>query len=97
MLHEEPRGSDWVSDIYLYDEMHWLASPDIEKPLMFLSRPGESMRVNEVELTEFGREVLEGRQSAYPLNPIDRWVGGVHLSSAAGRLWFEDNGRIFAA
>jgi hypothetical protein len=34
-----------------------------------------------VRLTDLGREVLEGRADHVELNGIDRWMGGVHLTS----------------
>jgi hypothetical protein len=55
------------------------------------------MRSTMMELTAFGREVAQGRASNHPTNPIEDWVGGVNLSSANGRLWFNDGGKIVAA
>jgi hypothetical protein len=52
------------------------------------------MREVQVALTPFGLEVLEGRASYYPANPIDDWASGVRLSSADGALWFNDRGRL---
>lgn len=34
-----------------------------------------------IDLTEAGHEVLEGRKDFVALNGIDRWIGGVHLTS----------------
>ena len=34
-----------------------------------------------IELTDAGRAVLEGRADYIKLNGIDRWIGGVHLTS----------------
>ncbi len=34
-----------------------------------------------IDLTEAGYEVLEGRKDFVALNGIDRWIGGVHLTS----------------
>ncbi|MCA9131440.1 MAG: hypothetical protein KDB22_30360, partial [Planctomycetales bacterium] len=57
------------------------------EPLLELTGNMENCRGAEVTLTDFGRAVLEGRASAYPTNPIDEWIGGVHLSSEEGNLW----------
>ena len=48
----------------------------------------------EANVTEFGRNVLEGCASSYPTNPIDEWIGGVHLSSAEDRLWLHKDGKL---
>jgi hypothetical protein len=31
------------------------------------------------------------------VNPIDDWAGGVHLSSTAGNVWFNEDGKIVRA
>ena len=41
-----------------------------------------------VELTDAGHAVLEGRADFIALNGIDRWIGGVHLTS--GNVWRYD-------
>jgi hypothetical protein len=38
-------------------------------------------------LTEAGREVLDGRADHVTLNGIDRWMGGVHLTSSSYWRW----------
>jgi hypothetical protein len=45
-------------------------------------------------LTPFGEEVLDGRESNYPTNPIDDNAAGVKLSSAEAKLWFRSGARI---
>jgi len=52
------------------------------------------MRETDVKLTPFGTEVLEGRASSYPANPIEDWASGVKLSSASGALWFRQGDRL---
>lgn len=42
----------------------------------------------QVELTEVGRAVLAGRADHVKLNRIDRWIGGVHLTSE--NIWRYD-------
>ena len=48
-------------------------------------------------LTPLGQEVLSGRKNWLTLRRIDRWVGGVHLTSSS--LWGRDpeNGRVTRA
>jgi hypothetical protein len=38
--------------------------------------------------------VLDGKASSWPVNPVDDWAGGVHLSSAAGNVWFVEGGKV---
>lgn len=97
MSHEHFRSADWVSDFHLYDRMHALADPSMPKPLLVHTNFGAPMRENEVRLTEFGNAVLDGFESNHPANPIDFWVGGVHLSSADGRLWLDDGEKLVAS
>ena len=52
------------------------------------------MRDCQVRLTPFGAAVLECRTANYPDNPIDDWASGVRLSSADGRLWFREDGKL---
>jgi hypothetical protein len=42
----------------------------------------------EVRLTPLGEAVLAGGQNLVELNGIDDWVAGIHLDSAAGRVWY---------
>jgi len=94
MLHEEPQSFDWVSDLYLYEQMHLMADPELNRPLLSMTNYRGPMHENEVRLTEFGNEVLDGAASVHPGNSIDYWAGGVHLSSADGMLWFDDGEKL---
>jgi len=47
---------------------------------------------DDVELTEDGRDVLEGRVDRVALCGIDRWLGGVHLTGH-GPMWRWDSAR----
>lgn len=49
----------------------------------------------QVTLTDFGREVLAGSADAIAVNGIDRWIGGVHLTTE--RHWRWDGARIMLA
>ena len=40
-----------------------------------------------VALTPFGADVLGGRENAVDVNGIDRWIGGVHLTTERHWLW----------
>ncbi len=49
------------------------------------SRDGKGFWERNVVLTPFGQEVVRGRADAVRANGIDRWIGGVHLTTA--QLW----------
>jgi hypothetical protein len=85
---------DLVGDWYLFGRVLKLGSPANPQPLLALSGDQVSIRTTEAKLTPFGAEVLKGAASNYPANPIDDWAAGVKLSSAEGRLWFNDGGRL---
>jgi hypothetical protein len=85
---------DSVGETYLFNKMLYLSSKDLPEPLLVLSGTQTSYRDTKVSLTKFGLAVINGEASFYPPNPIDKWIGGVHLSSAAGNLWFYQDGHI---
>ena len=41
----------------------------------------------ELRLTEFGLSCLQGKADYLAFNGIDRWIGGVHLSSDSQWRW----------
>jgi hypothetical protein len=83
---------DLVGDWYLFGRLLRLANNP--RPLLTLSGDQTSIRNTEAALTPLGEEVLKGAASNYPANPIDDWAAGVQLSSAQGRLWFNDGGKL---
>jgi hypothetical protein len=83
---------DLVGDLYLFGRLLRLARTT--RPLITFSGDETKMRETEATLTPFGEQVLKGKASNYPANPIDDWVAGVHLSSEKGTLWFNDGGRL---
>lgn len=85
---------DYVGDYYLFTRLKYLASKELTKPLIIYTGEQDTFRGASVALTEFGEAVLDRRLSSYPVNPIDEWVGGVHLSSEKCNLWFYNNGRL---
>ena len=85
---------DFVGDMYLFGRLLRLGDVRLPKPLLTLTGDRAEMRKLDVALTSFGEAVLDGRASNYPANPIEDWVGGTRLSSAEGRLWFNDAGRV---
>lgn len=87
--------ADLTGDWYLFGRM--LRMGRLPKPLLEFSGDVGNMRATEVRLTPFGLDVLEGRASNYPTNPIDDWAAGVRLTSRDGNLWFNDHGKLVRA
>jgi len=96
-LVTDSEDDEYVGDGYLFNRLKYLASNELPKPLIKYSGRHDTFRESSVFLTEFGKEVVDGKLSSYPVNPIDEWVGGVHLSSKEGNLWFYDNGKLVSA
>jgi hypothetical protein len=88
---------DQAHDFYLFGRLLHLGDPQLPAPLLDISGDRRNMRDVHVALTPFGLDVLEGRASSYPINPIDDWASGVKLSSAQGMLWFNEGGRLVRA
>lgn len=88
---------DHIGDHYLFGRMLMMGAETLPKPLIKVTGDTSNMRTTEVELTPFGRDVLEGRASNFPTNPIEEWVAGVQLSSSRGPLWFRDGERLVAS
>ena len=81
-------GPDLIGDAYLFSRLRRLADTSHAHPLLSLSGDRATLRGTEVRLTDAGHEVLAGRANFVALNGIDDWVGGVHLDSTLGRVWF---------
>jgi hypothetical protein len=96
-MGEHMASGDLIGDIYLFWRMLHLASASLPMPLLTMSGSGNSMLDTNFELTDFGTQVCDGKLSTWPVNPVDYWAGGVHVSSAEGNLWFIDDGRLTGA
>jgi hypothetical protein len=88
---------DLVGDLHMASRLLVMSNPALPKPLLNFTGSRQHVGRAEVTLTEFGERVLSGAESAFPVNPIDDWAGGVHLSSSQGNLWFNDDGAIIRA
>jgi len=82
---------EWMADVYLFERLHRLANEALPRPLLTLSGDITTLRGAEVRLTEHGEAILAGRGNAVAWNGIDDWVGGVHLDSRSGSVWFRSN------
>ncbi|HUQ09391.1 MAG TPA: DUF1835 domain-containing protein [Steroidobacteraceae bacterium] len=96
-MGEHMDGGDLIGDLYFFWRLLHMASPALPEPLLTMSGSGSAMQDTNFELTDFGAQVCAGKVSTWPVNPIDYWAGGVHVSSAAGNLWFIDDGRLSGA
>ena len=88
---------DLVGDLYTFSRLLNMGSSSWPQPLVNFSGSRQRISRAEVTLSEFGGQILSGAASSYPVNPIDDWAGGVHLTSANGNLWFNDDGVIVRA
>lgn len=89
--------ADLVGDYYLFGRLLRMGAEDLPVPLLKITGDASNMRTTEVELTPFGLDVLEGRESNFPSNPIEDWAAGVQLSSSHKTLWFRDGDRLIGS
>ena len=73
-------GLDQVGDLVLFAQLKALGSTALREPLLHILGSERGMRDCLVELTRFGRRVLEGRANAAEVNGCHGWVGGVNLA-----------------
>jgi hypothetical protein len=66
----------------------------LPEPALTLTGSRTAYRDTEARLTPFGDRIIEGTANFLDANGIDDWVAGVHLSSAAGRVWVHDRGGL---
>ncbi len=81
---------DWVGDSYLFHRLHRLANTALPRPLLTLSGETATLRGTMLHLTRDGEAVLAGYANAVEWNGVDNWIGGVHLESRHGRVWFRE-------
>ena len=79
---------DPVGDVYLLGRLRDLADPNLPSPALELEGDSRSIRGCTVRVTAAGEDVLAGRKNFVELNEVDDWVGGVHLDSRKGVVWF---------
>jgi hypothetical protein len=88
------KGPDRCGDEWLFRRLLRLGDPSLPHPALALEGSTEAYRFVKARLTPFGASVLAGEANFVDANGIDDWVAGVHLQSAAGRVWFHDEGRL---
>lgn len=95
-LTENWDDADCVGDYYLFGRLLRMGAQNLPMPLLRIAGDASNMRTTEVDLTPFGLDVLEGRASNFPANPVEEWAAGVQLSSRRGTLWFREGDRLVA-
>lgn len=85
---------DWVGDNWLFCGLQCLADPTLPHPALELTGKRTAIPGTEARLTAEGERFLNGDLNFVELNGIDDWVGGVHLDSRAGDVWFRQDRRI---
>jgi hypothetical protein len=68
---------------------------DLERAgLVERSGDGRAIRSTSCRVTELGRRVWSGAANRVEEGGLDRWLGGCHLDSASGTMWwYEGDGR----
>lgn len=85
---------DAFGDSWLFWRMLRLGAPGLREPALDIGGSRTEYRNTTAKLTPFGERVLDGRANFVDVNGIDDWVAGVHMQSAAGRVWFHERGRL---
>ena len=88
---------DRAGDLVLWWRLRRLADPALPYRAVTMTGAKTTIRGTEVHLTEIGEQVARGELNFVELNGIDDWVGGVHLDSRTGHLWFLAMARSYAA
>lgn len=89
MIGHEQSGRSFADGL-LFKRMLELADARTSQQAIELRGDGEQMRNCEVRITDFGKACLSGHKNLVKTNGMDAWVGGVHLTSALGRVWFRN-------
>jgi hypothetical protein len=87
---------EWMADSYLIERLHRLGNETLPRPLVALSGDATRLHGTEVRLTEHAQALLAGHGNAVAWNGIDDWVGGVHLESRSGHVWFRSEQTLVA-
>lgn len=83
-------GGQMSGDMVLFERLRQMANPAQAAPALACREMDSRFNTRKLRLTEAGRAFLAGERHALAENGIDRWVGGVRLSSRAGRIWYRD-------
>lgn len=78
-------------DGILYSVLFDMSDKNQPNPTVEMRGDRGRARGTEVRLTDFGEACVRGSSNQVSTNGIDTWVGGVHLNSAEGRVWFRNS------
>lgn len=93
----EENDGDMAGDNYLFNRIEAMSGNNVPNPVFELSGALTQIGGTEINLTEVGKKILAGQVSYFDVNPVDHWVGGVHLSSENNQMWLNNNGLIIRA
>jgi hypothetical protein len=79
---------DRAGDLLLWWRLRRLADPALPHPAVTIAGVQGWIAGAEVNLTSVGERIARGELNFVELNGIDDWVGGVHLDSRVGDVWF---------
>jgi hypothetical protein len=85
---------DHAGQDYLFARLRRLAGPRLQHPFVTMTGSRPEMRYTQVRLTEAGKQALDGKANFVELNGIDDWVGGVHLDSGSGDVWYRSGDQL---
>ncbi|MCZ6804416.1 MAG: hypothetical protein O7D86_10900 [Proteobacteria bacterium] len=98
MCHEvngnNEQNLDPVGDLYLFSKLKSYAHSSLNEPLVELSSMDIGMRYTEASILPFGIDVKEERENTVVINGLNDWVGGVHLDSSSGGMWFRKDEKL---
>ncbi len=86
--------NECAGDNWLFWLLRRLADPALPHPAVALTGERTTIRGTEVRLTPDGEQFLAARLNFVELNGIEDWVGGVHLDSRVGEVWFHQDKKI---
>ena len=74
---------EFLDDGVMFHRLVRMSSDSRSLPLVSIEGDRTKMRECQAALTEFGEKVLAGNANALEVDPVDDWIGGVHLNG----LW----------
>jgi hypothetical protein len=87
-------AKECIGDNWLFWRLQRLANPTLPHPAVTLTGEGSTIAGTEARLTADGERFLAAELNFVELNGLNDWVGGVHLDSRVGDVWFRQDGRI---
>jgi hypothetical protein len=82
---QEAEEHPWMGDAMLFEELERMRF--LEKPLIRAASDKPIRRDAAVEATPLAIEILQGAIDALAANPVDRWVGGIRITSDCPFRW----------